>query len=662
MNNNPEVKHRSFDVSDTSNPKDRACTIIRRPKIQAIAASIPLDVSKNIPRSCQRIFKIHEPSPSNKISTRISPPALPMSNQVRTDDSQHVIKNFTEEDGKLFYTTKGKKIRLANFTVIPRRKVRTHTLKGEPEMSFVFDIKCGKTDGMLGKSLTIKFDELHNFTKALKKLAPLTLVYDDHPKASSLFIEYLVELLSHYDEHLECIDNFTFSGWYKLNNRYHYYSNLDKNCTCDLQLADISSEDPKSIITRAFKFLKIAPTSKILPIFLMMHSGYLYQVLKDAGIPLQFVFDIIGPTGSRKTSLSKVAFTLFQKDLIPQNVVNFTGTDRGIELVAEQYRDSIIILDDLSNATNKANLQKFERLLRQVCDQTGRKRSMDGGKTLDSVDVQFGVVLTAESYFSELDTSSKLRNMAIFLEKHDINNTLLSIFQDNQRIARQQNSSSYLDKYMTLIVRYIENHYDEIVEEISALHPIPNPSIKHARLEETRRVFYVIAHIILKCAFSIEVYSNEECQQLSALWQCFIDSMVLENQELCEEEEPHILYLRALYHSIAKESFPVAPSKHEYESGPNLYLGFWDSSNTSTLKILPSEAFSFINKYYASTGKSFNRPQSEVEQRLISEGICEGYKERQRSNPRPYKKVKVNGNSINFLCFNMNLVKSIMEG
>lgn len=662
MNNNPEVKHRSLDVSDTSDPKDRACTIIRRPKIQAIAASIPLDVSKNIPRSCQRIFKIHEPSPFNKISTRISPPALPMSNQIRTDDSRHVIKNFTEEAGKLFYTTKGKKIRLANFTVIPRMKVRTHTLKSEPEMSYVFDIKFGKTDGLLNKSLTIKYDELHNFTKALKKVAPLALVYEDSPKASSLLVEYLVELLTHYDEHLECIDKFTFSGWYKLNDHYHYYSNLDKNCTCDLQLADISNEDPQAIITQAFNFLKIAPINKILPIFLMMHSGYLYQVLKDAGIPLQFVFDIIGPTGSRKTSLSKVAFTLFQKDLIPQNIVNFTGTDRGIELVAEQHRDSIIILDDLSNATNKANLQKFERLLRQVCDQTGRKRSVDGGKTLDSVDVQFGVVLTAESYFSELDTSSKLRNVAVFLEKNDINNSLLSAFQDNQRVSIQQNSSSYLDKYMTLILRYIEHHYEEIVDEISRIYPLNNPSIKHARLEETRRVFYVITHIILKCVSSMKIYSSEECHQISELCRQIIDSMILENQELCEEEEPHILYLRALYHSIAKESFPVAPSKHEYESGPSLYLGFWDSSNTSTLKILPSEAFSFINKYYASTGKSFNRPQSEVEQRLISEGICEGYKERQRSNPRPYKKVKVNGNSINFLCFNMNLVKSIMEG
>ena len=160
----------------------------------------------------------------------------------------------------------------------------------------------------------------------------------------------------------------------------------------------------------------------------------------------------------------------------------------------------------------------------------------------------------------------------------------------------------------------------------------------------------------------LEIYSSEKCQQFSDLCRQIIDSMILENQELCEEEEPHILYLRALYHSIARASFPVAPSKPEYESAPNLYLGFWDSSNKNTLKVLPSEAFSFINKYYASTGKSFNRPQSEVEQRLISEGICEGYKERQRSNPRPYKKVKVNGNSVNFLCFNMNLVNSIMEG
>lgn len=661
MNNHPSIKRLPFYVEE--NPDFKKTSYVMNPaNIEVIPSCIPIDTSNDIPISYPKDFNFYEAGPFNRVSTRYSPPMLPINPQVLADDLQHVIKNFTEEDGNLFYTSKGKMIRLANFTVIPKMKVRTHTLKGDPEMSYVFDIKCGKSKNLVSKSLTIKYDELHNFTKALKKVAPLTLVYDDSPKASSLFNEYLVELLSHYEEHLECIDKFTFSGWYKLNDRYHYYSSLDKNCTCDLQLADISNEDPKAIIAQAFDFLKIAPINKILPIFLMMHSGYLYQVLKDAGIPLQFVFDIIGPTGSRKTSLSKVAFTLFQKDLIPQNIVNFTGTDRGIELVAEQHRDSILILDDLSNATNKANLQKFERLLRQVCDQTGRKRSMDGGKTLDSVDVQFGVVLTAESYFSELDTSSKLRNVAVFLEKNDINNSLLSAFQDNQRIAIQQNSSSYLDKYMTLIIRYIEHHYEEIVDEISGIHPLNNPSIKHARLEETRRVFYVITHIILKYVSSMEIYSSEECQQLSDLCRQIIDSMILENQELCEEEEPHILYLRALYHSIARGSFPVAPSKPEYESAPNLYLGFWDSSNKNTLKVLPSEAFSFINKYYASTGKSFNRPQSEVEQRLISEGICEGYKERQRSNPRPYKKVKVNGNSVNFLCFNMSLVNSIMEG
>lgn len=661
MNNHPSIKRLPFYVEE--NPDFKKTSYVMNPaNIEVIPSCIPIDTSNDIPISYPKDFNFYEAGPFNRVSTRYSPPMLPINPQVLADDLQHVIKNFTEEDGNLFYTSKGKMIRLANFTVIPKMKVRTHTLKGDPEMSYVFDIKCGKSKNLVSKSLTIKYDELHNFTKALKKVAPLTLVYDDSPKASSLFIEYLVELLSYYDDHLDCIDKFTFSGWYKLNNRYHYYSNLDKNCTCDLELADISNEDPKAIIAQAFKFLKIAPINKILPIFLMMHSGYFYQLLKDAGIPLQFVFDIIGPTGSRKTSLSKVAFTLFQKDLIPKNIVNFTGTDRGIELVAEQHRDSIIILDDLSNATNKANLQKFERLLRQVCDQNGRKRSVDGGKTLDSVDVQFGVVLTAESYFSELDTSSKLRNVAVFLEKDDINNTILSTFQDNQRIAIQQNSSSYLDKYMTLILRYIEHHYEEIVEEISGLHPLDNPSIKHARLDESRRAFYIIAHIISRCLLHNDVFSVEECQQFITPWKDIIDSMILETQELCEEEEAHILYLRALYHSITRTSLPIANSKTEYENAPNLYLGFWESSNRTVLKVLPSETFSFITKYYSNTGRSFNRPQSEVEQRFISEGICEGYKDRERSKSRPYKRVKVNGNSINFLCFNMLQVKSIMEG
>lgn len=566
------------------------------------------------------------------------------------------LEKFFVQDHMIYIGSAEKDIRLTNFSIKPVQRVWHHRLNSEPIEFYVFDII---QSDLSKRKFTIRADDLSNFFKKLRQQHPLTMLYGDSPKAAVYFEEYVVELLTQLQENLPTINKFDFSGWYKFNNKMHYYSAIDENCTAKLSLANINNVDIKDAFNQGLSVLNIAPIEISLPIFLMMHSGYLYQIFKDAGVPIQFIFDIIGASGSRKTSLAKVLFTLFQRSSTPSNIVNFTSTDRAIELIAERNRDGMVVLDDLSNTTNKDNLKKFEHFLRQVCDQTGRKKSTDGGKNLESVNIQFGTVLTAESYFDSMDVSSKLRNIAVFLDKYSIDNEVLSMFQQKQRIAIHQGASNPLETYMTCIIRFVENHYDEIKERIANFQLKPCSGITQARLEESRRVFSIIGDLIIYIGTKLGAFSEEDAHERRIEWQVVIDNLIISNQLLCEETEPHILYMQAISQLMLKGELHLATTKEFYEKSPGDYHGFYDS--TQAIKILPDEVFSLITNYYYKIGRPFNRSQSEVERRLIQEGICDGYQDKSRTNRRLYKKVRINGVQLNMLQINLLQLKLALE-
>lgn len=568
------------------------------------------------------------------------------------------LGKFSIRDGKLFVDLGEKEVALCNFCLelVGRKKI--YMMKSAVKVLYMFKVILPKSQ----KYFEIPISEVRNLYKSLIKEIPAATMYSFTSKSETYFDEYVAELIGAYDGDLQETDEYHLSGWFKKDDKFHFYSDADSNCTSTRKLASVDEYDPRLVIASAVEFLNIATRDVSVPVFVMMHAAYLYKLFSDAGVPMQFIFDLIGPTGSRKTSLAKVAFTLFDRSLRADNIVNFTATERSMELIAEKNRDGFVILDDLSNVTNKDHLKKFEQFLRQVCDQVGRKRSTNGGQELDSVDIQFATIITAESYFDELDVSSKLRNTPVFLQKESINNDVLKVFQDDRRNAINNDSSSVLERYMTLFIRYIEENYDRVVRMIANFEVERNTNIQRARLEETRKVFHIMIHLIHSAMNYYGYYTDHNAilREISD-WSAIVDSMVLENQYLCDETEPYLLYIRALRAVIRNDTLRIAPDKETFVrafSG-GFYDGFFDKADT--LKLLPDEVFKQISKYYTSTKVTFNRSRKEIEDKLIAEGICEGYKIASRKKPRTYKSVVVLGESVDFLVFNIHKLWNVEE-
>lgn len=530
---------------------------------------------------------------------------------------------------------------LTNFNPIPKARVTVKTT-GNEENYIEFQIQLKRSS----HTFSIKSSEMEKFYKKMKQAIPAAYVFADAGKGEESLREYIAEILEEKWPAMIEKDIYRTGGWWKIGKRMMYLSGRDENCMAERKLADTKECNRQLVISRAFEVLEIAPRQISVPIFLFAHSGYVKKLFSEAGLPIQFIFDLIGPTGSRKTSLVKVLFCLFQDINQRGNFVNFSSTPRAMEIVGEQNVDGIVILDDLSDAMSLVQTAKFEKFLRSLCDQEGRRRTTDGGRTLDIVETQFTAILTAESYFDDMPQSSKLRNIAQFIDENTICNTVLSRFQQEQRMQKNSGNHFSLEVYMTLFVEWVGENWNNLRLRLSGY--VPNPiGLKYARLEEARRVLHGVAMLVLDFACAYGIYRDEDGRSVFCEWTRYIDELILLNQNLCQSAAPEVMFLSALRDLISCGELKISAGKSDFERLPDFYCGFHDGE---FVKINPLRAFDSVRNYYLKAHQKFDFSANMIFSNLVSRGFSEGYKERNRTNSRPLKKVVINGQKMQFLC------------
>lgn len=541
----------------------------------------------------------------------------------------------------LVLTKKGHYELLTNFNPIPKARVTVKTT-GNEENYIEFQIQLKRSS----HTFSIKSSEMEKFYKKMKQAIPAAYVFADAGKGEESLREYIAEILEEKWPAMIEKDIYRTGGWWKIGKRMMYLSGRDENCMAERKLADTKECNRQLVISRAFEVLEIAPRQISVPIFLFAHSGYVKKLFSEAGLPIQFIFDLIGPTGSRKTSLVKVLFCLFQDINQRGNFVNFSSTPRAMEIVGEQNADGIVVLDDLSDAMSSVQMAKFEKFLRSLCDQEGRRRSTDGGRTLDIVETQFTAIMTAETYFDDMPQSSKLRNIAQFIDENTVCNTVLSRFQEEQRFSKNSGNHFSLEVYMTLFVEWVGENWNNLRLKLSGY--VPNQiGIKYARLEEARRVLHGMAMLVLDFACAYGIYRGEDGRSVFYEWTRYIDELILLNQNLCQSAAPEVMFLTALRDLISCGELKISAGKADFERLPDFYCGFHDGE---FVKINPLRAFDSVRNYYLKAHQKFDFSANMIFSNLVSRGFSEGYKERNRTNSRPLKKVVINGQKMQFLC------------
>lgn len=571
---------------------------------------------------------------------------LQTSQDLPTPKLQAKLQDFTyDENSGTLYWCRNKnstgRYRLANFEVVVE-KIYTLVSTNAQEEKITLFIR-GKNHSFL---FDIKLSKLTSLIQELSAQYPQFRIFCDLARANSIFQQYISEVYELSYETLPHEIVYKNAGWQRNFNGWHYYSGSDENCLSDFRLAVVEHE-PFALIDWGSSLLEIADPQIMLPLFLHAHLGYTLKLFEDAGYNEQYILAMIGASGNKKTSLARVLFSLFGDALI-----NFTSTNRGIELDLMSRQDSSLIMDDLSSGRDKVLVAKFEQILRQLGDSTGRKRSINGGNDLDYVSTRCAVVLTAETDIDALSKSSKLRTLAVFINHDSIDSEKLRTFQDDDLYAKRSGRFSKLEQYMTLYVKFLEAHYSLCVEIVTAPKLDTKKDFSFARQATIFKMLIVQAELILLFWETCRFINADESIDLLNYWENTLGKVMEVNEQRSKEAEPYILFLQAI--AQATRTSGISQSKDVfYES----CFGFFDCGK---LFLYPNSAYNYVITYYSRFGKIFTESPQALWNKFYDLNLIEVY-EQQNHKAKLFKKVRIQNQSVSCLVLKWSAVKTLLE-
>lgn len=178
--------------------------------------------------------------------------------------------------------------------------------------------------------------------------------------------------------------------------------------------------------------------------------------LRERGQKPEFVYLLVGESGSRKTSFSKVAFNFHEKylDNVPINLDLCTLP--ALEQTATQFKDCVCLFDDIPPANTKhehsEQQRKLERLIRMYGDSIGRQKIQNASK-IELKPSGLGVV-TAESLITQ-SASSLARVLYIKANKKSV---------DLEKLTKAQKKRHHFPTAISYYLGYIAEFGDRYID------------------------------------------------------------------------------------------------------------------------------------------------------------------------------------------------------
>lgn len=565
---------------------------------------------------------------------------------------------YNEQDNTLYWLDKRKspdKVcpqRLANFEVLIKRRYNLVNKYGEIVEMLLVTLRGSNSINPIDVNVPIS-----NFITLMQDISKSNPEYRLYPDTRQQFVlskQYLSEIYENVALRMPIEIVYENAGW-NINElgMPHYYSGNDvNNCFSNFKLANNISYEPRDLMEWGIGLMSISEDRIMLPLLIHAHLGYTLKLFKDAGYDEQYILIMIGNTGSKKTTLARVMFNLFGGTL-----ANFTHTDRSIELSMMSRQDSTLLFDDLPNGKNTYLAEKFEKVLRQLGDSTGRRRSINGGNEQDEVGTRCAVVLTAENDIDALSESSKLRTLAVNINKDSLYLDALSLYKEDVVRSRFSAEYSKLEQYMTLYVQFIESNYVQIVrdfmEERIVLMPEQFIFPRQAMIFRVMRSQLKLMIIFWRNYVPV---SDDEFLSVYNFYSNILSEVIRENEQRAIQVEPFILFLQVVKYIVVSTG-KIAQDKNHFITYSSTYNGYWDRGN---LMIMKNWLDYFVSDYYRKQGKIFPDSLQNILNVLYKLNIIEGYEQKDHK-AKLCKQVRLHNSSEYFICFRWQAVETALN-
>ena len=571
---------------------------------------------------------------------------------------------YNEQDNTLYWVDKRKspdKVlpqRLANFEVLIKRRYNFVVGNNVTERLVV------TLRGLNVIDIDIALEEYSSLVKCVKKI-PEYFLYADIVRPEARFEQYLSEVYYRLASQIPIEIVYGESGWHQTETgMWHYYSGSDvNNCFSAFRLADnvfyrfVDYGESRELIEWGIGLFSISTYEIMLPLIIHAHLGYTLKFFEDIGYREQYILMMIGDTGSGKTTLARILFALFGNKLV-KGLINFTSTESAVEKDIMRRQDSTLIIDDLCRGTDSIMLEKFERVLRQLGDSTGRKKTINGGTEQVEVKTRCAVILTAESDINALNESSRLRTIAVNINKDIFNKPAFDMYKKEMEEAQRLGRFSMLERYMTMYVQFLEHHYMQVIRRLLEEREIL-PPVQFAFPRQNTIFIMMRSQLRIMLDFW-RTYVFVPDNHYWSTYNFYVDILIKvlkENEERIRKVEPYIVFLQILKRRIMTYG-TIASDKSIFLNYPNMYKGYYDDCN---LMIISDWIYPVVaNDYAISHRKAFPENFSTILKKLYEMKLIEVYEQKDHA-PKLFKQVKINGMPQHFICFKWQAIEMILS-
>ena len=315
--------------------------------------------------------------------------------------------------------------------------------------------------------------------------------------------------------------------------------------------------------------LKLTPNTVAAAIIVLyIVLSFSYKLFKRAGMAPKFILFLLGPSGSRKTSLA-LAMTQLENTDSPRYTMKSTAS--ALESGFKTYKDAIMLVDDLAPETQvterKAMQKNLELLTRCFGDGTGKKRNHDylkAGKEISQYEAEGGAIITGE--YSTGCASSLARNLFLNLDKNDVDINLLTDVQNNPRLAPfLYGFLQYLTVNSTQIIDLIRNRTQQHRRESQGQY-------SHSRYAEYRAQLLTAAELLVRYGQETQQLTPVEVKRLWAYFCQQIGAVIADNDQKSIEAAPITVLCNALVVGSEQRYLPVIPFGTPVAKGSHVIL------------------------------------------------------------------------------------------
>lgn len=389
-------------------------------------------------------------------------------------------------------------------------------------------------------------------------------------------------------------------GWQKLNGRkifcHDSHSKVEGWQFATGKRIAYQQIPPSAFLLIFQSVLKLAEPKILAPMFGTCLLGVLHSLFYDSNEEYapKYVLSVIGKSGSLKTAVSKVLFSVYNTDTDSNIPASFQDTTTSLEMRFKELSSVPILVDDyynLGNAGKKTDMQTMlEVLIRFAGDGIGKNRSNSRLENVKGERPTGTIVLTGEAAAGQ--HSMLLRCLTIPVDSNTFSGESLRIFQQDKMI---------LTTLLYHFIMFLERNYDDVVEFISTNFQLTVDGYKD-NFRDARPVYQftqlylaysIFENFLAKLPNGIE-YSRyiADCQNGCLL-------AVKESQDFANKNASEAQYILAFYELLTQKQIQLASSKIIYENEISFYDGYIEEE---FYIVSPPKIYSKIRKFLSQQG------------------------------------------------------------